>query len=176
MIRWRNAALTASLLALGLSACATTSTPPKSATAAKPAEKVEAKPLPKGLDGQASTGFPSTYKPFPSRPTAFVGATVLTATGQQIEKGVVIASGGGAVASAGAAAVARDPTAASASAVSSARPAVAPAARPTPLRQRVAAAVQTRPLPPSCRHRCCRPHASSSSLQVDAGPTKTTPN
>lgn len=94
MIRWRNAALTASLLALGLSACATTSTPPKSATAAKPAEKVEAKPLPKGLDGQASTGFPSTYKPFPSRPTAFVGATVLTATGQQIEKGVVIASGG----------------------------------------------------------------------------------
>jgi imidazolonepropionase-like amidohydrolase len=97
MIRWRYAATAASLLALGLSACATTgtSTPAKSSQAnAKPAEKAEIKPLPKGLDGQASTGFPSTYKPFPSRPTTFVGATVLTATGQQIENGVVIASGG----------------------------------------------------------------------------------
>ncbi|MCK5909994.1 MAG: amidohydrolase, partial [Caulobacter sp.] len=97
MIRWRYAATAASLLALGLSACATTGTnaPAKSTQAsAKPAEKAEIKPLPKGLDGQASSGFPSTYKPLPSRPTAFVGATVLTATGQQIENGVVIASGG----------------------------------------------------------------------------------
>lgn len=97
MIRWRSAATAVSLLALGLSACATTGTggPAKtSAAPAKPAEKAEAKPLPKGLDGQASTGFPSTYQPFPSRPTAFVGATVLTATGQQIENGVVFVSGG----------------------------------------------------------------------------------
>ena len=97
MIRWRYAATAASLLALGLSACATTGTsaPAKPDQAgAKPAEKAEIKPLPKGLDGQASTGFPSTYKPFPSRPTAFVGATVLTATGLQIENGVVIASAG----------------------------------------------------------------------------------
>lgn len=97
MIRWRYAATAASLLALGLSACATTGTgaPAKSNQAsAKPAEKAEIKPLPKGLDGQASSGFPSTYKPLPSRATAFVGATVLTATGQQIENGVVIASGG----------------------------------------------------------------------------------
>lgn len=90
MIRWRNAAAAASLLALGLSACATTGT----TAPAKPPEKAEARPLPKGLDGQASSGFPSTYQPLPSRPTAFVGATVLTATGQQIENGVVITSGG----------------------------------------------------------------------------------
>jgi len=92
MIRRRYAATAASLLALGLSACATTgtSTPAKSSQpSAKPAEKAEIKPLPKGLDGQASSGFPSTYKPLPSRPTAFVGATVLTATGQQIENGVI---------------------------------------------------------------------------------------
>src|SRR5689334_3657286 len=97
MIRWRNAATAVSLLALGLSACATTGTtsPAKTASApAKPAEKAEVKPLPKGLDGQASTGFPSTYQPFPSRATAFVGATVLTATGHQIENGVVFVSGG----------------------------------------------------------------------------------
>jgi imidazolonepropionase-like amidohydrolase len=80
-----------SLLALGLTACATTS---PTASSAKPAEKSEAKPLPKGLDGQASSGFPSTYQPLPSRPTAFVGATILTATGQQIENGVVFFSGG----------------------------------------------------------------------------------
>lgn len=39
------------------------------------------------LDGDP---FPSSYTPLPSRPTAIVGATVLTATGQQIERGVVI--------------------------------------------------------------------------------------
>jgi imidazolonepropionase-like amidohydrolase len=92
MTRWRQTAAAVSLLALGLSACATTSTPKPDA--AKPAEKVEAKPLPKGLDGAASTGFPSTYQPLPSRPTVLVGATVLTATGQQIDNGVVFMSGG----------------------------------------------------------------------------------
>ncbi|MDR7229498.1 imidazolonepropionase-like amidohydrolase [Caulobacter sp. BE264] len=96
MIRWRSVAMATSLLALGLSACATTGTggPAKASAPAKPAEKTEVKPLPKGLDGQASTGFPSTYKPLPSRATAFVGATVLTATGQQIENGVVFVSEG----------------------------------------------------------------------------------
>lgn len=96
MIRWRSVAMATSLLALGLSACATTGTggPAKPSAPAKPAEKAEVKPLPKGLDGQASTGFPSTYKPLPSRATAFVGATVLTATGQQIESGVVFVSDG----------------------------------------------------------------------------------
>ena len=50
------------------------------------------------VEGSASTGFPSTYKPFPSQATAFVGATVLTATGQQIDNGVVVTSGGKVVA------------------------------------------------------------------------------
>lgn len=96
MIRWRSVAMATSLLALGLTACATTGTggPAKSSASAKPAEKAEIKPLPKGLDGQTSTGFPSTYKPLPSRATVFVGATVLTATGQQIENGVVFVSEG----------------------------------------------------------------------------------
>jgi len=96
MMGWRHTAAAVSLLALGLSACASTSgTGAKpGGTAAKPAEKVENKPLPKGLDGSTSTGFPSTYMPLPSRPTAIVGATVLTATGQQIENGVVFVSGG----------------------------------------------------------------------------------
>jgi len=94
MIRWRSMALATSLLALGLSACATTGTTAPAKPAAKAPEKAEAKPLAKGLDGQASTGFPSTYQPLPSRPTAFTGATVLTATGQQIENGVIFVSGG----------------------------------------------------------------------------------
>lgn len=97
MIRWRSVAMATSLLALGLTACATTGTggPSKStASNGKPVEKAEIKPLPRGLDGQASKGFPSTYKPLPSRATAFVGATVLTATGQQIENGVVFVSEG----------------------------------------------------------------------------------
>ena len=71
MIRRRYAATAASLLALGLAACATSGTTSPSQPAAKPVEKAEAKPLPKGLDGQASSGFPSTYQPLPSRPTAY---------------------------------------------------------------------------------------------------------
>jgi len=97
MTGWRYTAAAVGVLALGLTACATTtgtSSKPAAAAAAKPVEKVEAKPLPKGLDGAASTGFPSTYAPLPSRPTAFVGATILTATGQQIDNGVVVVSGG----------------------------------------------------------------------------------
>ncbi|AYV48378.1 amidohydrolase [Caulobacter flavus] len=94
MTRWGTTAAAVSLLALGLSACATTGTTAKPQTSAKPAEKAESKPLPKGLDGEASSGFPSTYVALPSRPTAFVGATVLTATGQQIENGVVVVQDG----------------------------------------------------------------------------------
>ncbi|MFT4254196.1 MAG: amidohydrolase [Caulobacter sp.] len=94
MTRWGTTAAAVSLLALGLSACATTGTTAKPQASAKPAEKAEAKPLPKGLDGDLSSGFPSTYAPLPSRPTAFVGATVLTATGQQIENGVVVVQDG----------------------------------------------------------------------------------
>jgi imidazolonepropionase-like amidohydrolase len=96
MMGWRYTAAAVSALALGLSACATTTGAgaKPGATPAKPAEKVENKPLPKGLDGSTSTGYPSTYAPLPSRATAIVGATILTATGQQIDNGVVFMSGG----------------------------------------------------------------------------------
>lgn len=96
MTGWRHAAAAVSLLALGLSACTTSGGAgvKPGGTTAKPAEKAENKPLPKGLDGSTSSGFPSTYVPLPSSATAFVGATVLTATGQQIENGIVVVSGG----------------------------------------------------------------------------------
>ena len=46
---------------------------------------------PGGLDPAADRDpFPSSYQALPSRPTAIVGATVLTATGQQIDDGVIV--------------------------------------------------------------------------------------
>ncbi|HYD45393.1 MAG TPA: amidohydrolase [Phenylobacterium sp.] len=77
---------TAALAALALGACASTG-------ASKPAESssAPARALPAGLDPAANPNpFPSTYQPLPSRPTAIVGATVLTATGQEIAGGTVI--------------------------------------------------------------------------------------
>jgi len=80
----------AAAAALSLAACATT-------TAQKPsAEKPQAAstpptPLPKGLDpAQGANPFPSTYRPLPGRPTAIVGATVLTGTGEELRDGVVL--------------------------------------------------------------------------------------
>ena len=79
-----------------LGGCATTASAPSGAAAAKPAEtQADAKPLPKGLDPASDTDpFPSTYHPIPAPPTAIVGATVLTATGQQIDGGTVVFAGG----------------------------------------------------------------------------------
>ncbi|MEQ1752640.1 MAG: amidohydrolase [Micropepsaceae bacterium] len=62
-----------------LSACATTQ------------DDAAPKPAGPNLDPQVdSNPFPSTYKPFPSVPTAFVGATVFTGTGQKIDKATVL--------------------------------------------------------------------------------------
>ena len=73
-------------------ACATTPAP---ASGGARAEAAAPKPLPAGLDAATNPNpFPSTYRPGPSSPTAIVGATVLTATGQEIEGGVVVMSGG----------------------------------------------------------------------------------
>ncbi len=82
----------AALAALSLSACATTTaTKPAAKPASPPAASAPPIPLPKGLDpAQASNPFPSTYKPLPGRPTAIVGATLLTGTGAQVENGVVL--------------------------------------------------------------------------------------
>jgi imidazolonepropionase-like amidohydrolase len=72
---------------LALVACAT----------ARPAAKAEATAsappavLAHGLDpALESDPYPSTYRPLPSRPTAIVGATVLTATGSRIDDGTVL--------------------------------------------------------------------------------------
>ncbi len=61
------------------------------ATTAAEGPKVE---RPK-LDPKADANpFPSTYKPFPSTPTAFVGATIFTGTGDKIEGGTLLMKDG----------------------------------------------------------------------------------
>jgi imidazolonepropionase-like amidohydrolase len=61
------------------------------ATTAAEGPKVE---RPK-LDPKADANpFPSTYKPFPSTPTAFVGATIFTGTGDKIEGGTLLIKDG----------------------------------------------------------------------------------
>jgi imidazolonepropionase-like amidohydrolase len=78
---WRIAGV---LMALALAGCATNGATTKPTTA-RPA------PLNAGLDPANDTNpFPSTYKPLPGRPTAIVGATVLTGTGEVIENGTVL--------------------------------------------------------------------------------------
>jgi imidazolonepropionase-like amidohydrolase len=81
------------LASASLAACAT--------TASKPASKPKAQssspsaPLPRGLDpATAKDPFPSTYRALPGRNVAIVGATVLTATGTQIENGTVLIEAG----------------------------------------------------------------------------------
>ena len=70
--------------------CGCTTTGAQSADNAGPV-----KTLPKGLDPAANPGpFPTTYKPMPSKTTAIVGANILTATGQEIDGGVVVMDGG----------------------------------------------------------------------------------
>ncbi len=89
-----GAALAAGVLAAAcLSGCATTTAP---SPAAKPEEtQADSRPLSKGLDPASDTDpFPSTYRPLAAPPTAIVGATVLTATGQQIDGGTVVFADG----------------------------------------------------------------------------------
>ena len=84
-------AAVAAFAALSLNACATTTTPKPAAKASPPAASTPPAPLPKGLDpALASNPFPSTYKPLPGRPTAIVGATLLTGTGAEVKDGVVL--------------------------------------------------------------------------------------
>ena len=89
--------LTVALIAAAaMSGCATTAPPTKSAEASASATPpARPKPLPPGLDPLVrADAFPSTYKPMPSRPTAVVGASVFTGTGQLIENGVVLVKDG----------------------------------------------------------------------------------
>ena len=88
-----RAVLAAAALAALLAGCATTGTSPP--PPAKTQAQADAKPLPAGLDPfKDADPFPSTYKPINASPTAIVGANVLTATGQEIDGGTVLFSGG----------------------------------------------------------------------------------
>ncbi len=89
---WRRSAGAGLVLAAAmLSGCATTGHAHAPATEAKAAPK----PLPTGLDPWATPDpFPSTYRPLASRPTAIVGAHVLTAAGQDYPRATVVMSEG----------------------------------------------------------------------------------
>ena len=81
-------------LVVSLGACATTGSPTP-AVSATTADKAPPKPLRAGLDPWANPDpFPSTYKPMPSAPTAIVGANILTATGEEIDGGVILMADG----------------------------------------------------------------------------------
>ena len=89
-------ALGCALAAALLTACAAPAASTKEkAPAAKTSAGGKSSDLAPGLDPSSDRDpFPSTYKAIPSGVTAIVGATVLTATGQQIENGTVVMSGG----------------------------------------------------------------------------------
>ncbi|WP_379554536.1 amidohydrolase [Qipengyuania sp. DGS5-3] len=80
------ASLGAPLLALSLSACAAADAggEPRSASAAT----TSTTKAPSGADG--GTPYASTYRAYPGRPTALVGATVFDGTGGVIENGTVL--------------------------------------------------------------------------------------
>ncbi len=85
------AVLGCAVLALG--ACATTGGA-GSADESAPSTSAD-NALPRGLDAAANPDpYPSTYQALPRRDAAIVGATVLTATGQQFQNGVVIMTDG----------------------------------------------------------------------------------
>jgi imidazolonepropionase-like amidohydrolase len=86
----RRASFAALAVAL-LGACATAATPAPPAAKAKAAPKI----IPKGMSGSGLPGaFPSTYQPLPGIETAIIGATILTAAGQEIENGTILFADG----------------------------------------------------------------------------------
>ncbi|WP_304187210.1 amidohydrolase [Phenylobacterium aquaticum] len=92
---WRTAAAILAVAAIG--GCATTGSPAKPAPSAQASKDKAAppKPLAKGLDPAASANpFPSTYKPLPSQPTAIVGASAFTGTGELVENATVLIKDG----------------------------------------------------------------------------------
>ena len=84
--------LSFAVLAIALvGGCATTVSPAIPATAPVAKAKAVPKIVPKGMTGSGlPDSFPSTYKPLPSVMTAIVGATILTAAGQEIENGTIL--------------------------------------------------------------------------------------
>ncbi len=91
----RSAGFRAALAVIVSVAAGCAGTPPPGAAASTSKSPEPTKALPPGLDPLADPNpFPSTYRPGPSQPTALTHATVLTATGRQIEDGTVVMSGG----------------------------------------------------------------------------------
>ncbi|MBI1404065.1 MAG: amidohydrolase family protein [Porphyrobacter sp.] len=88
--RARIAALATLASALALAGCATTGG--SGGTASASDAKAEAKQFAATPPGEPV--YPSTYKPYPGRPTALKGATVYDGRGGVIENGVVFMSGG----------------------------------------------------------------------------------
>ncbi|HYE43606.1 MAG TPA: amidohydrolase [Caulobacteraceae bacterium] len=86
MIRLNAATALVSVAAL-LAGCATTGTTGSSTSAGNDTPA----PIRQGLDqDRRADPFPSTYRPLGSAPTAIVGATVFTGTGQRIDNGTVL--------------------------------------------------------------------------------------
>ncbi|WP_336978986.1 amidohydrolase [Altererythrobacter fulvus] len=79
--------------ALALGACTGNKGAVKSANAAPPPAKAEAK-----KDDAKDQPYPSTYRPYPGTPTALVGATIYDGKGGRIDKGTVLFSEGKVVA------------------------------------------------------------------------------
>jgi len=89
LIRLRHASAAVCAAAM-LGACATTGSTggPSSSPSSSSGP---ATPLPAGLQpDRRADPFPSTYRALPSQPTAIVGATILTGTGQRIDNGTVL--------------------------------------------------------------------------------------
>jgi imidazolonepropionase-like amidohydrolase len=81
------------LAALCCGGCAATADGDKKSASPAPAKTPVSSP--RALDPSlALDPYPSSYRPLPSRQTAIVGATVLTATDRQIENGVVLMTDG----------------------------------------------------------------------------------
>jgi imidazolonepropionase-like amidohydrolase len=81
-------------LALTAGGCATATGSGGSSTPPEPQSGAQASgDLLPGLRG-LSDPFPSTYRPLPAEDLAIVGATVFTGTGQRIDNGVVVLTGG----------------------------------------------------------------------------------
>jgi len=86
VIRLNAATALVSVAAL-LAGCATTGTTGSSTSAGNDTPA----PIRQGLDqDRRADPFPSTYRPLGSAPTAIVGATVFTGTGQRIDNGTVL--------------------------------------------------------------------------------------
>jgi imidazolonepropionase-like amidohydrolase len=79
----------------GLAACAPPATraqdtAPSPAAARQPGDSTTRAPMPGALSVPNADPFPSTYRPFPSRPTVIRNVTILTAAGPVIRNGSVL--------------------------------------------------------------------------------------